>query len=297
MSRLFSPFNRAALNLRQNWVISLITVAIISVCLFLVGGYILLTSNLQGIVERWRSDIRVTVYLRDGFPEADAVALQDRLSGMAELESVTYVSKGQAMTEFKAMLGTDARILEGMTENPLPASLRLSPRPEFRNADGILAIVSRIGDPAIVQEVQYGQDWLERIEKLLGFLAFGAVILGTILSLAAVFIISNTIKITVMARRDELEIMRLVGATEIFIRTPFFIEGIIQGLAGSLVALALLSAAHRLVVARISPILLATLGVPSLQFLDTVQMAALLAGGMMLGGLGSLASVGKFSRR
>ncbi len=296
MTRLFSSLRRATGNLRKNWVISLITVAIISVCLFLVGGYVLLTANLGQAVRTWRSDLRVTLYLQDGASEEDAAALQDRLSSFPEVKSVAYISKDQALSDFTASLGPDAGILDGLAQNPLPASLVITPRPEFGTSGGILAVVRRIGDVPVVQDIDYGQDWLGRVEDLLGVLRLGAVGLGVILSLAAVFIISNTIRITVMARREELEIMRLVGATEGFIRMPFLLEGAIQGTLGACMALGLLAGVHQIIKARLDAGLLSTLGLESLVFLDGQSAVALLAGGMLLGGLGSLASVGKFSR-
>ena len=296
MTRILFSFRRAVGNLRRNWVIGLITVAVISVCLFLVGGYVLLTANLGEAVRTWRSDLRITLYLKDGIPEGEASALQDRLAAFPEVQSVVFVSKDRALADFRASLGPDARILDGLSENPLPASLVVTPRPGFTTSQGILAVVGRVGDDPAVDDLQYGQDWLSRIEDLLGVLRAGAAALGIVLSLAAVFIVSNTIRITVMARREELEIMRLVGATEAFIRMPFLLEGAIQGTLGACLALAGLFGAHRLIQASLDASLLATLGIERLVFLDGIAAAGLLAGGMLLGALGSLASVGKFSR-
>ncbi len=296
MNRLMGSIGRAVANLRQNWLISTITVGIISICLFLVGGYLLATLNLEGLLKSWKTQVGLTVYLREGFPEGDIVAFQDRLSSLPQVHSVTYISKDQALEEFGRMLGEDRHLIEGLDRNPLPASLRIAPREAHRNLEGVRVILASIGDDPLVQEVQYGQDWLDRLDRILAFLHVGAIVLGGGLSLAAIFIISNTIKITVMARRDELEIMRLVGATEGFIRLPFFVEGIIQGLAGALLSLGLLGSLHFFLAARMEQSLLKTLNLETFTFLPMPAMAGIVLGGMLLGGLGSLASVGKHSR-
>ena len=296
MNRFLASISRAITNLRQNWLISSITIGIISICLFLVGGYLLITFNMQEVFETWKTQVRVTIYLRDGFPEEDILALQDRLSSLAEVHSVTYTSKSKALEEFGVMLGEDRFLIEGMDRNPLPASLRITPKDPHRNLIGVKIILGAIGDDPLVQDVQYGQDWLDRLDRLFYVLDFGAIVLGLTLSLAAVFIISNTIKITVMARRDELEIMRFVGATESFIRLPFLVEGMIQGMAGSVLSVSLLGAVHALLTGRSDQPLLKILNIESFTFLPLSAISAILLGGMILGGLGSLASVGKHSR-
>lgn len=296
MNRLISSMGRAVTNLRQNWLISSITIGIISICLFLVGGYLLVTHNLQGVFETWKNQVTVTIYLRDGFPEEDILAFQDRLSSLPEVHSVTYTSKAEALEEFSAMLGDDRNLIDGLDRNPLPASLRITPRDPYRKLEGVKTILTAIGDDPLVQDIQYGQDWLDRLDRLFYLLDFGALVLGLALSLAAVFIISNTIKITVMARKDELEIMRFVGATESFIRLPFLVEGVIQGMAGAILSLGLLAGVHTLLATRLDQPLLKILNIESIAFLPMEAIVGILLGGMILGGLGSLASVGKHSR-
>jgi len=296
VNRFLSSISRAITNLRQSWLISSITIGIISICLFLVGGYLLMTHNLQGVFETWKTQVRVTIYLRDGFPEEDILTFQDRLSSLSEVHSVTYTSKDKALEEFGVMLGDDRFLIEGLDRNPLPSSLRITPKDPYRNLDGVKIILNSIGDDPLVQDIQYGQDWLDRLDRLFKVLDFGAMVLGLTLSLAAVFIISNTIKITVMARKDELEIMRYVGATEGFIRLPFLVEGVIQGMAGAILSLGLLGGVHALLTSRSEQPILTMLSIETLVFLPLSAIGAIVLGGMVLGGLGSLASVGKHSR-
>ena len=296
MSRLISALIRALANLRQSWVVSTITTAIIALSLFLVGGYILLMHNLDRITDQWRTEVRITIYIRDGFPPSDIHALQDTLASFPEVEAVTFITKAKALEEFRGMMPEGDDLLEGLDELPIPASLRVTPRPAFRSEEGIYAILSKIGDYPVIEEIAYGREWLEKLEGIVSVLNVGATVLGGILCLAAIFIISNTIKLTVMARKDELEIMRMVGATEWFIRTPFLIEGLIQGAAGSFVSIALLVLAHQFVLTRLDPAFLQTLGILTVDFLPIGTISAILLSGMLLGGLGSLASVGRFSR-
>jgi len=296
MIRLLSSITRAITNLRQSWLICSITIAIISICLFLVGGYFLLTDNLASILENLKGEIRITAYLRDGFPEEDINELQDRISAMPEVATVAFISKNQALEEFQVMLEGEDDIIGGLAVNPLPASMRVDPKPQWRNMAGIRTILTSIGDDPLVADIHFGKDWLDRLENLMEFLDIGAIAMGIILSLAAIFIISNTIKITVMARKDELEIMRLVGATEGFIRLPFLIEGIIQGLAGAVISLGMLIILHNIVQTRFQETLLRVFRYESLSFLPTYFIVTIIAGGMVIGGIGSLASVGRFSK-
>jgi len=291
-----SSLFRAIANLRQSWVSSAITTGIIAISLLMVGSYLLLDHNLNGVLKQWKKDVQITIYLRDGFSASDVNALIDRVTGFPEMESVTYVTKEQALKEFKSMLGGEKNLLEGLGEQPLPASLRLTPRSEYRNVEGVRSILSRIGDDPLVEEIAYGKEWLQRLEKVMEVINLIAAILGGIICLAAIFIISNTIKLTVLARKEELEIMRLVGATEGFIRTPFLIEGLMQGLAGSAISIGLLVILYQVLVARIDSTVFQILGIASLRFLPPVAVIAILVGGMALGGVGSLASVGRFSR-
>jgi cell division transport system permease protein len=296
VNRIIASIARALANLRQNWVISSITISIISVCLFLVGSYLLLSYNLQGAVSTWKTEVRINVYLRDGFPEEDLLTLQDRISFLSEVHSVAFISQEQALEEFRGMLGDNKELVEGLDRNPLPASLRITPSDAHRNLEGVRSILTAIGDDPLVEDVQYGKEWLNRLDRVLALLHIGAIVLGLALSLAAVFIISNTIKITVMARKDELDIMRLVGATESFIRLPFLVEGIIQGLAGSILSLGLLSVLHRFLAMRAEQPILRILHLDSILFLPHIAIISILASGMLIGGLGSMASVGKHSR-
>ena len=297
MSRLVSSLLRAAANLRQSWAISSITTGIIAISLFLVGGYLMLAHNLGSVVVGWQTDVKVTAYLRDGFPISDINELMDEISAYPEVESVIYVTKDQAFEEFRAMLDKENSLLEGLDKHPLPASLRLTPGKGYRNMDGIHTILSRMGDDPLLEEVTYGQEWLQNLEKIIKAFHFAAVSFGIILCLAAVFIISNTNKITVLARRDELEIMRLVGATEAFIRTPFLIEGLLQGLAGSAISLTMLTILYRILTGRMDSAIFKILGADTVHFIPPGSVIAILLSGMVLGGLGSLASVGRFSRK
>jgi cell division transport system permease protein len=257
----------------------------------------MLAHNLGNVVSEWKTDVRITAYLRDGFPISDINRLMDEISVYPEVESVIYITKDQAFDEFRAMLGKENNLLEGLEEHLLPASLRLTPHRDYRNMDGIHSILARMGDNPLVEEVNYGREWLQRLERVIKAFHFIAVGFGIILCLAAVFIISNTIKLTVLARRDELEIMRLVGATEVFIRTPFLIEGLIQGFAGSAISLAMLTILYRVLIVRMDSAIYQILGIGTLNFIPPESVIAILLAGMVLGGMGSLASVGRFSRK
>jgi cell division transport system permease protein len=293
----FSPLRRAIGNLRQAAVASLITAGIIAMCLFLIGGYLVLAHNLGRARAGWERQVGLTAWMAEGVSREAASALVVKVSLFPETERADYVGREAALAEFRDMMGDDARALAGLTDLPLPASIRVTLKPPFRNRAGVESVVARLAGESAIADLTWGREWLARAESLARLLTLGGAALGAALALSAVFIIANTIKLTVLARRDELETMRLVGATEGFIRFPFFLEGLLQGLAGGAAALLALAAMHRALAGQLSLFAAPALLIDSIEFLPAGAAASLVLGGMALGAFGSLAAVGRAPRR
>lgn len=290
----FSYFIRRALhNMRQWPFLCTASVLTMAVALASVATFFLVVMNIQLMATKWSEDLQVVAYL-DRQPGTGQLApLLDAVKQFPEVTAVKFVTKQEAMQRFRSRLGTESNLLDGVREDILPASLELSLRPEYRNRSGIEQVVKRLETHVDSNDIHYGQDWLERFETFVAVLKIVSQALGGFLLLAALFIVSNTIKLTLFARRDELEIMTLVGATLRFIKVPFLLEGALQGLLGGVLALALLSAIFNLFLSPVIQSFWLTPAGIELIFLNFNQQLLLVTAGVMLGIFGSLSSLRK----
>lgn len=223
----------------------------LTAALTLSGVFLLLAHNAE-IALRLIGDRRELVaYLRDDVTSADRDTLIARLNDL--YGTVTYVSKDQAWEEFKQEIGNDP-LLEGVNENPLPASLRVKLRPELLNAAAMDEAAKQVKEFPEVEDVRYGAEWVQRLDELSGAIGRAAVGVGAVVGLAILFILYNTIRLSVMARRPQVEIMSRLGAADRFIATPFVLEAVAQALFASLLALGALFALQQAVASRLAAI-------------------------------------------
>lgn len=287
---------RALRNMRQWPLLCTASVLTMAVALATVATFFLVVVNTEQLALRWTKEIQVIAYLEKAPNQQSIAGLTKKLKNIPEVESVKYVSPADAMQRFKKHLGEDGSLLEGVSKELLPASFELGLYAEFRNQQGIASVIEQLENQLDVDDLRYGQRWLERFNKFAQTLRFVGIILGGFLLFAALFIVSNTIKLTLYARRDELEIMALVGATMRFIQIPFMLEGAIQGLLGGVLSLAFLAISFVFV---LSPSLNSFWLTPTdfdLQFLSVSQQIILALSGVVLGVLGSLSSLRRFVR-
>lgn len=235
-------------SIRQHGGLALTAVLSITGALLLCGVFLLLTHNAE-IAMRLLGDRReMVVYLRDGVTPSQRDLLTGRLHDL--YGDVMYVSKQEAWDEFSRSVG-DPELLEAVGENPLPASLRVKLRPELLSADAMESVARQVSDFPEVEDVRYGAEWVRRLEELSASLRFGAVAAGVVVALAIVFLLYNTLRLMVLARRAQVEIMSRLGASDRFIATPFVIEaGMVAGVAAVL-ALALLFGAQQAIASRL----------------------------------------------
>ncbi|MBE0595669.1 MAG: ABC transporter permease, partial [Desulfuromonadales bacterium] len=213
--------HRALRNMRQSPVLCSAAIGTVAVSLLLVAFFALIVLNVQRLTSQWSQEIQVLVYL-DQVPEEKQ--LQGWISDLRqrpEVAEVTFVSQRQAFERFRQRLKQDADLLDGLDPDLLPASLELSLREEHRSKSGVEVLVTELKKNPSLADLRYGQDWLERFEAFVRLLQLAGAFLGAFLLFAALFIVANTIKLTLYARRDELEVMALVGATPLFIKAPF----------------------------------------------------------------------------
>ena len=283
-------------SIRENPFINLVTVGTIAIAMILFGGFLLVFVNLQAVVDRLGGDVEISAYLKEGAAPPAIAALGERLERLPEVEKVVFLSKADALASFRRNNPEDAPLLQELDDNPFPASFQVQLAPGYRDAEAVTRIAADLSGDASVAEVEYGEEWIGRFSAFLNLLRAGGLALGAMLVVAVIFVVSNTIRLAVFARRDELEIMQLVGATKLFIRVPYLLEGLIQGGTGAAVALFALWLAWRGFSEQALQSFAPVFGTSRIEFLPKEHAFGLLAGGMLLGVLGSFFAMGRFLR-
>jgi cell division transport system permease protein len=273
--------------------INLVSVFTIGATLYIAGLFLFLMANLGHLVSSWAQENRVSVYLSDSVSEPERTRLAMDLAGFPGVARAEFVSKDDALRRFRTDFPDLADLAVGLDANPLPASYEIVLREGAADPEAVEALAVKLRAHAGVDGVRYDLIWVRRVRTLLTALAWGGAALGAVLFVAAVITISGVIRLNVHARRDEIEILRLVGATRTFIRGPFLVEGIFQGVASSAFAVVLVGATW-LVLSRTAWVRQdSLLSVLTGAFLPMWAPAALIAVGLAAGLIGSLLSVRK----
>ena len=222
---------------RTSVTIGIVTTAFTISCF---GIFALLYENLTNLAGTLQQDIEVVAYVAPEATDTVIEGIAQRLKSEQAVSGVAFVSKEEALKEFHQQFPDESLLLNGMKENPLPASFVVQINPRFQKADAIEAFAERVKQFPGVNQVRYSQDWIDTLALLVSYFEFGAVIIGLILAVATITIIANTVKLSFYARKEEIEILRLIGATGAFIATPYVIEGAVLGVCGGALALGIL---------------------------------------------------------
>ncbi len=273
--------------------VALSAVLLITLSLGALGGFWILSTNLGVAAARWRDQLRIIVYLKEE-PSAEGVtALVSRVRALDGVARVHYVSKADALRAVKHELGEHAAVADSLPSNPLPASLEVTPIASVSTPAATRALSEQLASLPEADEVQGGTAFVERVAQWRRLLQVIGAGIGGLLALAAILTVTTATTLVLHARREELDIMRLVGAPEAVIRLPLLLQGIAQGLLGASLALVLLVGAFRLAQPRLEPLVALTLGLPRMSFLSSSAVAALLASGALLGGVGGWLARGR----
>jgi cell division transport system permease protein len=284
-------FEEAFTSLWRSRLINAISVLTIAVSLFVLGAFLTVAANLSEVVARWTEKVQVTFFLEDGLEPYVRKSLEDRLAADAAVLQATHVDREQALARFRAMFRDLQALPEELGENPFPASIEVVLKPEFQTPEKVERFVRTYEKVPGVQEAQYDLLWIQRLSTAVRLVRGVGAFLGGILVLAGVFTISNVIRLTVYAREDELDIMRLVGATQAYVKGPFIAEGLLLGGLGGTLSVALLFVAFRVAArdALAASDLLGRAGVT----LPVEVCVAVVLGGMLVGVVGSVVSLGR----
>ena len=276
----FLTFKRAPL-------LSALSVTTIAFSLFVIGLFGLVAVNLQQVLNQLAERVEIVAYVLPGTPvETSTLAIKD-IEAFPEVQRATYVSEDDALARARSELTEFRDVLRELERNPLPASIEVKLKPAFRDADHVNAVADRLRGFGFVDDVRYGRDWVEKLDRLRQIAAAVGLAVGGAFAAVAIIIIGTTIRMAVLQRSREIAIMRLVGATDWFIRFPFLLQGAIKGLLGGGIAVALSYGAY----------LLVTKFLLQGSFFTLQEGAAIVAFGTLIGLLGSASSVGRHLRR
>ena len=219
-------------NLRRNMLMTFAAVLTVAVSLSLVGGALLLKQGVANATVQWRGGVELSVFMQPEAPPTQSEAIESELSKMPEVKRYTYVDQEAAYTEFSQMFANSPDMVESVSAKDLPPSYRVVPK----RAEFVEVIGERFRKREGVRDVVYAKDTVETLLKVTRVLQWLVVGVAVVLLLSASLLILNTIRMAIFARRREVAVMKLVGATNWFIRVPFMLEGLVQGLAGAAVA-------------------------------------------------------------
>ena len=269
---------------RRAPLLSALSVMTIAFSLFSLGLFVLVAVNIRDALQQVEERVEIRAYIADGTPiEALAAALGD-IGAFPEVARADGISQEEALERARAELGEFRDVFDAAF---LPASIEVRLKPGFRDPETVSAVAARIRTYPFVDDVRFGEEWVRKLYNIRNLATAAGIILGVAFAAVAIIIIGATIRMAVLARGREISIMRLVGATDGFIRRPFLLEGLAKGILGGILALALTYFAHSL----ISRTLVAT------RFFDQRIILAGVAFGALIGLLGSAVSVGRHLRR
>lgn len=277
-------------SIRRNGFMSFASISTVAVSLLVLGMFLMIFLNTNNLAQYLESQVQVSVYMQDSATAKELASVKDKLTKMPGVVKVTQVSKQQALERFKKRLGDQQQLLTSLgKENPFPNSFEI----QVDSPERIKVLTPQIGQLPKVETAKFGQEVVEHLFQLTKILRFGGIILVVFLAMATLFIISNTIRLTVFARRKEVIIMKYVGATDWFIRWPFLLEGMTLGFCGAVVASLFINSIYSGLLERIHATLAFLPLLPTYPLLLYVDVFLLVAG-TGIGALGSYISLRKF---
>jgi cell division transport system permease protein len=244
-------FHKALKDISENRLLNTVATITVALSVLIVSAFGLFYINANELLTSWKSGIRVMAYLSPS-ANADTVSqTKQMIETIAGVQYTAYVDKQSALETFRRQLKGQSSLLDNLKENPLPDAFEVHLDPETRTEGRVETLAKQIESLAAVTDVEYGQQWMGSMMSVLNLFRFAGYAMGGLFFMATVFIVANTIRLILYSRREEVEIMRLVGATDGFIQAPFFIEGILQGFAGSVFGLGSLYVSFLLIASNI----------------------------------------------
>ena len=272
---------------------TVLSITLIAVSVFLVGAFLLVAENLKGVTETVRDETAVTVFLKGAATEADRLSVERVASESGLVGALRHVSRAEARDRFARSWRSLAQAAESLPGNPFPESIELDLTREGVGSGAVQALLRNLTALSGVEEIQFDVEWIRRLRGVVAIVRVGGIGLGVLLAFGAAFTIANVVRLTILLHRDEIEILRLVGAPELLIRGPFVLGGLAQGMLGGGLALGALALAFHALLQYVASTHNALLGVFVVHFIPATTSFGLLFGGLLAGLIGGAVAVRK----
>lgn len=288
---LYFIFKESFSYIGRNKTITILSIAITSFSLFTVSFFLLITENINNLINKISDEININIYLKDDITKIQKEYIEKLINNNDYVSSYVFISKEKALKDFLIAMPNLASLINNLKENPIPSSYKIILKKEYNSENAIENFIKIFKDAEGIEEIQYDKQWFEKLTSIVRILKFVGVILGSILIFTALFTIANVIRLVVYSRKDEIEILKLVGANNFCIKSPFIIEGIFQGFSASVVALFFLYISYQI----LSYYLTKGISVSSefIKYISTNSQVLIILMGMMVGFVGSYFSVSR----
>ena len=285
---------RAIKDILDNGFLTAIAVITIALSVLIAAAFALFFINAGDALNVWKKGIRMMIYLKEDTGEAARLDTKYRLQAIDGVHEAHFISRQEALHRLKNQMQHHSALLDNLKENPLPDAFEVILKDSENTGMHLRFLAERMSALPAVAEVEYGEQWIQRFINIINIFSLAGYAIGTLFFMATVFIVANTIRLVLYSRRDEIEIMRLVGATDRFIKIPFFLQGMIQGGAGTLIGLAALWGGFWTLSNHFAENL--AMGLVSLRFFSIGACLTVIAGGILVGWLGCWISLKQFMR-
>jgi cell division transport system permease protein len=287
-------FQRAVKDILENRFLATITVITIALSILIAAAFALFFINAGDVLNVWQRGIRMMVYLKPDTSEAGRLDTKFKLQSIAGVEAAQYISKAEALERLKSQMQGHSELVDNLKENPLPDAFEVTLQSSARTSAEMAFLSERIAALPTVAEVEYGRQWIQRFTGLINLFSLAGYAIGALFFMAVVFIVANTIRLVLYSRRDEIEIMRLVGATDRFIKIPFYLQGMIQGGLGTLLGLTALYGGYFALISHFEQNIAS--GSMTLRFFSPGTCLSVFMGGILVGWLGCMVSLKQFMK-
>lgn len=287
-------FKHALNDILENRFLNVVSIITIALSVIITSSIILFFVNTTGALNIWKKGVKIMVYLSPGVSGEHIHEIQKKISGMHGVKDVIFIPKEEALNILKQQMKTQSSLLENLKENPLPDAFEIHLIESSHAFQKIETLASDIKSLPKIDEVEYGQKSLARFSGIINIFKLSGYALGILFFIASVFIVANTVRLVLYARRDEIEIMRLVGATDGFIKTPLYLECIIQGAVGGIIGLILLFVIFRFFISNVDQGIASDL--INIKFFSLRALSVILICSMFTGWLGCFLSLKNYMK-
>ncbi len=283
---------RALTDIVNNKFLHIVSIVTIALSVFIVSAFSLFFNNATDFLDAWRTGVRVIAYVGANVTEPQRTRLEETIRNLNGVSVVEFISKDDAFNDLKQKIGQQSSLLDGLDKNPLPDSFEITLTDSYRRLEDIEKLSQSIGGLPYVEDVEYAQKWLHRFNGIYNLFKVTGLVLVSIFFIATLLIIANTIRLIMYSRREEIEIMRIIGADEEFIKYPLFLEAVAQGFLGGVAGILMLYLAFILTVPNLAPETVFSFF--EIRFISVKFSLTIVLCSMMIGWVGCFFSIRKF---